>query len=482
MKKYSIKNQIIFRAIIAITFILSVAFFLAQLTIVNWLNEEFDSRLLDKANVLTTLTQELEEGVEFDFADEFMPEFESETDPQYFQIWLHGGGNFYDGDGSNFERSRSLIDNNLPRQLTNTPGVLFSDTILPDQTTGRLVQSTFLPQIPEQEWRTPERLKNQSLVTVVVAMNKEPLLMLIAMVRLYMTIGVFFLTAIIGVIISKTITKGFGPINQIRAQLAQMNDIKFDGRLSLADIPQEMDLIIHQINNLLDRMEVGLQREKMFSANAAHELKTPISELFSMSEVEKKWPSKAPDNTEYCDNVLAICGEMSNTVESLLLLARADSDNIMLHPEKIDLAHWLAELIQRVAQHSTSEPAFDITLPETALIEISCDELQIVVSNILSNAIDYNEDNHPISIILNYTSEENYFIQVSNKTWVLEKNDLNLMYDRLWRKDKARQSGEHSGLGLSLVKSYAELLNLSISTVLDANQVFTLTLSRNAHS
>ena len=121
-KPYSIQKRLSQRVVIFTGLVFLVVALISDLIITQWLEHEFDETLEEKASLLVTLTKDTPEGLDFDFADEFMPEFEDTENPEYFQLWLD--------DGSVFERSHSLIFNNLEHLKMQQPGQQIKDVTL----------------------------------------------------------------------------------------------------------------------------------------------------------------------------------------------------------------------------------------------------------------------------------------------------------------------------------------------------------------
>jgi signal transduction histidine kinase len=102
-----------------------------------------------------------------------------------------------------------------------------------------------------------------------------------------------------------------------------------------------------------------------------------------------------------------------------------------------------------------------------------------IINNLLSNAISYSDEKSEISIVFKRTGDYAQ-LQITNMTSELEQSDMPLIFDRLWRKSKSRSSSEHSGLGLPLVKAYAELLSLKVKADLSDNKKFMISIE-NLH-
>jgi len=472
MKTFSLESHLSKRVVLLNAIIFISLTLIINITVSIWLEHELDEALEDKANVLITLMKDTPEGLDFDFADEFMPEFEATDHTEYFQLWVD--------QKTVFERSHSLIDNDLPMETKMQPGYAFKDLILIDGRQGRMVQVVFLPQIPEYEDRTPEKLASQKLMTLVYAREREELDLLINSIHVITVIFTIIILFLINYLVKITVRKSLSPLHVLKEQITILNADNLKERLFIKNPPFELLDVIEQVNNLLERLDKSFYREQRFSSDVAHELRTPISELRSMSEVALKWPDDVSLVKDFYNGVLESSIQMELLVSNLLALARCDVGNITLLPEEI----LVSETINNCWSHYQSDAkSKNVQLVCSGLddfkIMTSMNEFVQIINNLLSNAVSYCVDNSEIEIIVMQSSEGASLI-VSNITSDLEQADLSSIFDRLWRKSKSRSSSEHSGLGLSLVKAYCKLLGLKITTQLSDEKKFTVRIE-NLH-
>ena len=458
MTSYSIHNQLSRRVVLFTGIVLFVFALLSDITVTRWLERQYDEALITKASLLVTLTKDTPDGVDFDFADEFMPEFERQHNPEYFQLWTH--------DKKVFERSHSLVNNDLIYLNQASPGQLIQDIMLPDGRRGRMIQIVFLPQIPEVEDRTPEKLARQTLMTLAIARERESLNQLMLLVHVTLILGLLIVLFIINILVTKSIRNGLKPLNNMRDQIVLLDAGNLTYRLSLVRVPSELEDVIKQFNKLLERLETSFAREQRFSSNVAHELRTPIAEIRNMAEVAMKWPDDANLAKEFFRDVHASSLQMQQLVTNLLLLARTENGLIELEPKELYLKKIIDDALQYVKTEANKKQLIiQVEIPQALKVMTSYAEFYLIISNLLSNAVSYSPLNDVIKITL---QKKGQYISLyfSNHTDCLEQSDLTYIFDRLWRKSKSRTSSLHSGLGLALVKSHADLLNMNTSAML----------------
>jgi len=473
MKVYSLESYLSKRVVILNAIILILVALLINVTLSIWLEHEFDESLEAKVNVLVTLMKDTPDGLDFDFADEFMPEFETAEEPEYFQIWLD--------DKSVFERSHSLGKNKkLPYEELTAPGYLYKDILLPDGRLGRMVQVVFLPQIPENINRTEEKISTQKLLTLVLAREREELDLLIYSIHVVTVAATAIVLFFINYLVRFTVRKSLCPLHEMKDQIQLLGADNLNVRLKVISPPLELHNVIGQFNRLLERLDTSFYREQRFSSDVAHELRTPIAEIRSMSEVALKWPDDINLAKEFYNGVLESSIQMELLVNNLLALTRCEKGNVLLEPVKLGVRETINSSWKHYQQISNSKNIY-LTCDSSCEVEIivSANEFEQIINNLLSNAVSYSANNSEILVHLIQT-DQRVSLLISNKAYDLDQSDIALVFDRLWRKSKSRSSSEHSGLGLSLVKAYVELLGLKITIELSKDNTFTASID-NLH-
>ena len=137
----SIKKKLTRYLSISVSVLLVLILLATDISVDTWISQEFDKAMINKSNLLITLVSEDVNEVDFDFADEFMPEFSGKMDPEYFQLWH---------DNKVFERSKTLAlfdVNDLPHVDTELHKSKIINITLPDGRSGRMITARFIPQV-----------------------------------------------------------------------------------------------------------------------------------------------------------------------------------------------------------------------------------------------------------------------------------------------------------------------------------------------
>lgn len=470
MKPYSLENQLRIRLVILLGIIFFMSAFIADHLISGWLEHEFDEALEVKSQLLITLVKDLPEGVDFDFADEFMPEFSRDDDIEYFQIWTQ--------DGSVFEKSISLGEKDLPYVATNITASQFLNIDLQNGEAGRMVQVIFIPQIPEKDQRTTERLAAQKQMTLAVAASRKELDLTIFQVHSIILVSLIAAVVILNFVVVTTVRKSFNSLFMLKKEVEALDAKNLRDRLSVDSSPSELNEVIDKFNDLLSRLEKSFSREQRFSTDVAHELKTPIAEIRSMSEVAMKWPDDTKLTAGLYSDILGSSKQMQNIVDSLLTLARYENNQANLSFEAIALNDAVSDALSRY-KITIETNALDIfiSIPDNTVIETSIVEFEIILTNLLSNAFSYCKINSRVSVLAKCMPDKKICFSIQNVADDLSQDDLEVMFDRLWRKSQSRTSSEHAGLGLSIVSAYSKVLGVNLQVDLTVEHVFTVSMT-----
>lgn len=214
----------------------------------------------------------------------------------------------------------------------------------------------------------------------------------------------------------------------------------------------ELGRLTDTLNAMLARLERSFASLRRFTADASHELKTPLTVLRSGIEGALTHPRTAPEVMETLDETLREVNSMTEIVESLLVLARADEGRAPLHREKLDLRELLAEIAETGGLlGEQAEVAVRVSMPP-APVELAVDRMRLrqLFLNLLTNAIKYTPAGGRVDIRTELVRDE-VSIEVRDTGVGIAPGDLPHIFDRFWRADTARsRAGVRSGVGLGL--------------------------------
>jgi len=471
--------------------VLLVAGFVLRTIVADALQREFDRALLATARSLVVLTEREAGQIEFEFDIEHMPEFRVGAEPEYFELWLAAGSlvqrspSFEQSDQT---RAASLVKSPHP---ATTP--TFRDVRLPNGRRGRQIHLDFVPALdPESELaeardvdRTISRVpapasSSPPTVTLLVARERQQLDT--AVHRLELTVaglGIGLMLALAG-LVQLALRVGLRSLDRLTGQVRALDVTSLDTRVDVQAPPEEIRVVVEQVNALLARLEAGFTRERRLSSDIAHELKTPIAELRNLSEVGVRWPEDREAVRQFFEDAGAIAQQMERVVVHLLALARYDEGREQVWMTPVQVAEVVDTAWKPLARDAAAKGLeLRQEISRALRFETDPEKFALVVSNLMSNAVAYS----PPGTAVVCASEEargRASVSFSNRAENLEPQDLPVMFDRFWRKDEARAGGRNVGLGLALVRALADLLAIEIETQLLPDRTLRITLSRPA--
>lgn len=271
-----------------------------------------------------------------------------------------------------------------------------------------------------------------------------------------------FLSSVIGYLIARRAFKPVAKIAKAASTIGEANDLS--GRIALKGKKDELKFLADTFDDMLERLEAAFIREKNFTSDASHELRTPTSVIMSEAEYALK---NLDDKGEVKDSLEAILRQtkkMSVMIGELLSLARGDSDKYVLCIEQFDFVE-LCKMVIAEMENEANKKSISISLdsPMSGVIEADKSIIMRVLINLISNAIKYGKESGYIKISVSMHNDE-LDVSVSDNGEGIPKEQLDMIWERFYRVNTSRTSDEDNslGLGLSMVKWIIEAHNGSI--------------------
>lgn len=243
------------------------------------------------------------------------------------------------------------------------------------------------------------------------------------------------------------------PIATMSATAAEISASNLSRRIDVQETESELSGLAQTLNRMFDRLETGFEQQIRFTADASHELRTPVAVILTNSELalsKNRPPEELRETIEVCRRSAL---RMRGLVESLLTLARFDSGELSLDKRTFDLSHTTAEcvaLLRPLAERRRIQIRAD--LPST-IVSGDSDRITQVITNLVSNAIRYNRDGGRVDVTIQSTPNH-VCLRVADNGLGIAPEHLPHIFDRFYRIDKARSRDEGgTGLGLAICKS-----------------------------
>ena len=461
----SIRRYLTRRLLLGLLFLIVVGNTSLYLFIYHRMVSHFDAALEARIHALAGMMEQDSGKIGLEMRKEFLPEYNRKYNAEYYQIWSE--------DGEVVGRSPSLKGKDLPRRTGPFESPAFWNLVLPDGRKGRAIGVSFFPSI---DYEDRPLVKNRLKVYVVLARDRIEIFNMLR--TLLMGTVSLIIIIIIGITITvpRIIMSGLSPLINLANYTTTINSKSLASRYHTDHLPDELRAVVRRLNELLERLEHAFAREKRLTADIAHELKTPIAELRSMAEVALK----CPDDNEFTNNALKEACEISNqmdkTVSVLLALGRCESGRQNVFPAPVDVKGMVKDLPeqwQKMADEKQIRMIFDF--PDNAKIITDQVMLTLILTNLISNAVEYSSEGGHIECSLKAYST-NVKLSITNSNSSLAEENLPHIFEPLWRKDPARSDSSHTGMGLTLVDAFARILGIDIKAELLQSGDFYITL------
>lgn len=463
----SIKQSLVKQLTTLITFILFLVLLFLDISVDTYVDKQFDDALEEKGKSLVNLIRYKNNSLQLTMLRGVMTEFSRTENAEYFQIWsnndlLKSSSTLSQAPEFNFNRIELLLGQHA-----------IVESSLPNGDSGRVFLFKF---IPENDNKNHNANIQYPIYLVFARSNAtlERILILIDIVFLLTAIGTAFF---VRYLVNKIVSKGLAPITLLNKQIREI-DINNELEKFIIDYPpSEIKKIIDELNQFLIENRALLKNEKRLTSDIAHELKTPITELMSVSEIAIKYPKNEEVIENYKDDVLSISTRMKNIVESLLLLNKVSTEQFNLTMVDIDLSDKVSCVLERLTITTPNlEQRVNVNLSDNIVITNDVFSLEAILTNLINNALHYSPEASKVNIELNIINEKPK-LKISNiPLQQLSEADINNMFEPLWQKDHARTSETHFGLGLAIVKTLAERANIKISVELKESELITFSL------
>ncbi len=286
-------------------------------------------------------------------------------------------------------------------------------------------------------------------------------------------LGVGLLTTLMTVpLVRLSLRQGNAPLEEMAQRASTITVDSLEAHFPVASLPAELQPIAMRLNDLLVRLKSAFERERRFSADLAHELRTPLAELRSQAEVELAWPEDGDKARQ--QDTLNIALHMEAILTRLLELARCENGQMPLHLEPILLASLIDEVWRELAERASQRQiTIHFEIPPGTVIQTDRTLLRSILFNLLANMVEYSQT--PGQGFIQWDAAEEA-LSISNSVFDLIPADITHLFERLWRKDPSRTGGVHCGLGLAVSRALAKTLGASLQASLGEDGVLTLVL------
>lgn len=270
--------------------------------------------------------------------------------------------------------------------------------------------------------------------------------------------------------------KGLQPLGRITEAVQRVSVNQLDERINPDQWPQELGMLAEAFDEMLNRLDTSFAHLSQFSADLAHELRTPVNNLMGEAEVALSRPRNTEDYRQVLESSLEECSRMARMIDELLFLARAENPDTQInstHLRALDELQAVRDFYEGIAE----EQGVEIICRGDIGLYADASLLRRALGNLLSNALQYTPAGGTIEMRASEQVDYLVEVQVTDSGCGIDADKLPKIFDRFYRADSARaRNTPGTGLGLAIVKSILELHGGAVKIASEPNQGTCITL------
>ncbi|WP_288089290.1 ATP-binding protein [Roseiflexus sp.] len=316
---------------------------------------------------------------------------------------------------------------------------------------------------------------DQSVGLIQIMQSLEPVVETLQQLQTAFAIGIPALTLLAGLGGYWLAARALQPITNIIRTAQQISATDLHARITLPPTDDEVGRLAATFNGMLSRLEDAFRRERQFTADASHELRTPVAAMEAIITVTRERPRSVSEYTQALDDLLVQTRRLRSLIDDLLQLTRSETRYLSAHaPVNLSLLlEDVTETMRPLAEERGLVIATEIS-PNLAVVGDS-DGLIRLWLNVLDNAIKYTPRG---TITLRaFRTGDQVTVTVTDSGIGIAPEHLPFIFERFYRVDPAR-SGNGNGLGLAIAREIVRIHHgtITVTSELDHGTTFTVNL------
>jgi len=312
--------------------------------------------------------------------------------------------------------------------------------------------------------RAPVLICNLNQGTVFIGITVGDAETLMKLLFLVCLVGYSFLLVLLFIIARIIAKNSIKPIREIISISNTITHTNLSTRIPLPNHKDELYELSFTINNLLDRIEDAIEREKSFTSYASHEFRTPLSVLKGTMEVLIRRPRSEDEYKKRIESCIVEVDKLNHMVEQLLLLTRYEEGKSALHYAYYPVEDFITSGICQASDTILHKKLEIKTTIRPDNITVYTDEysLSTILNNLISNAVKYCNTGGRVEINT-YQLDQKLILEIRNTGFGIKQEELDRIFEKFYRSYSSEfQKEKGFGLGLPIVKRFCSLLNIEI--------------------
>jgi len=275
------------------------------------------------------------------------------------------------------------------------------------------------------------------------------------------------------------ISRSFVPVNKIRLTAKEISESSdLSRRIEIGEGGDEIHALAKTFDEMLEKIETSFNKEKQFTSDASHELRTPISVILSECEYGIECVDNIEEMKETLCSVKSQATKMSKLVSELLMISRMDSNRLKLNFEETDISELLTFVCEEQEEIQTKDIKLIKNIEDGICVSVDRLLLTRLFVNLISNAYQYSNEGTNITVSLRVIDNKIQFSVKDEGIGISEEN-IPKIWDRFYQVDSSRTEDGNgsSGLGLPMVKWISDCHNGKLEVISELNKGSTFIFS-----
>lgn len=302
----------------------------------------------------------------------------------------------------------------------------------------------------------PTGLTGREPVTVAVAVNIAPHRLFLAHFERGLAWALATSVALMSGLSWLAAQRGLAPLREVARLATHISADRLEERLPENTVPVEMTDLTRSFNAMLDRLDAAFRRLREYSADVAHELRTPVSNIMTQTQVALSIDRSAMEYREVLHSVLEEHERLARMIDEMLYLSSAENGMLVLGDEAVDLIAQ-ARSLGTYFEPMVADKRLTLRISGRAMVRGDRLMLRRALANLLSNAIRHAPVGGTVEVrAATFDGEQRLELSVVNPGSEIAPEHLPRLFDRFYQVDPSRsRTGGGAGLGLAIVKSIA---------------------------
>jgi signal transduction histidine kinase len=291
------------------------------------------------------------------------------------------------------------------------------------------------------------------------------------------SLGIWFCSLVGGRLVCR---QALRPISRMAESARDMNAADLSTRLPLEATGDQLEDLSRSFNSLLARLHESFERQRRFTGDASHQLRTPLTAILGQIEVALRRHRGVEEYQRVLTSVQNQATHLRQIVESLLFLARADEEARLAGLETIELGNWAKQYQQSLSEHARARDIrIESDLAPPAFVRVQPVMFGELVNVLIENACKYSSPGTPVTLRVESGGSDRVQLTIEDCGCGIEESDLPHVFEPFYRSPHAlRQVAAGVGLGLAIAKRLAETFggSLAVRSTLGKGSIFTISL------